>query len=259
LDDEDKENTVPKSHGAIRPIDEPNVAVESSARLTVLISNGVHDYYQASNQRSTLSLLGDFSIPHDVIDGMDPSQKEKRDVLFELSGIRGNYPQLFLTSQSGKEHRFLGGYDWLLDIDVNDLKNIVISDRQMSRKEGEKTICNHANMSPATNVPRPTLTVLVTNGEYDADQSARQKSSLDLLNELCIPFETVDGMDPSQRQKRDSYFAISGIRGNYPQFFFHANEGDQYLGGYDWLRKLHESEIADLKSGYQTKSTQPEG
>ena len=259
LDDEDKENTVPKSHGAIRPIDEPNVAVESSARLTVLISNGVHDYYQASNQRSTFSLLGDFSIPHDVIDGMDPSQKEKRDVLFELSGIRGNYPQLFLTSQSGKEHRFLGGYDWLLDIDVNDLKNIVISDRQMSRKEGEKTICNHANMSPATNFPRPTLTVLVTNGEYDADQSARQKSSLDLLNELCIPFETVDGMDPLQRQRRDLYFSISGIRGNYPQFFFHANEGDQYLGGYDWLRKLHESEIADLKSGYQTKSTQPEG
>jgi hypothetical protein len=102
------------------------------------------------------------------------------------------------------------------------------------------------------------LTVLVTNGEYDADQSARQKSSLDLLNELCIPFETVDGMDPLQRQRRDSYFAISGIRGNYPQFFFHANEGDLYLGGYDWLRKLHESEIADLKSGYQKKSTQPE-
>lgn len=259
LDDEDKENTVPKSQGAIRLIDKSNV-VESLARLTVLISNGVHDYYQASNQRSTLSLLGDLGIPFDLVDGMDPSQKEKRDVLFELSGIRGNYPQLFLTSQSGKEHRFLGGYDWLHDIDVNDLKIIVMGNRHLSCKEDEQSRCDNATMSPENIIPRPMLTVLVTKGEYSADQSARQKSSLDLLNELCIPFETVDGMDPLQRQRRDSYFAISGIRGNYPQIFFRVSdeiEEDLYLGSYDWLCKLHESEIADLKSGYQRESVHP--
>lgn len=260
LDDEDKENTVPKSQGALPFTNESNV-VESLARLTVLISNGVHDYYQASNQRSALSLLGNLGIPHDVVDGMDPSQKEKRDMLFEISGIRGNYPQLFLTTQFGKENRFLGGYDWLHDIDVNDLKNIVMGNRHLSCKEDEKSRCGSATISPANIIPRPTLTVLVTKGEYAADQSARQKSSLDLLNKLCIPFETVDGMDPLQRQRRDSYFAISGIRGNYPQIFFRVSdekEEDLYLGGYDWLCKLHESEIADLKSGYQKKSIQSE-
>jgi hypothetical protein len=68
-------------------------------------------------------------------------------------------------------------------------------------------------------------------------------------------------MDPLQRQRRDSYFAISGIRGNYPQIFFRVSDEKEefiYLGGYDWLCKLHESEIADLKSGYQKKSIQSE-
>ena len=89
-----------------------------------LVSNGAYDIYQASNQRATLSLLGDLGIRHDVVDGMDPSQKERRDAFFKISGIRGNYPQIFLTSTDGDEHHYLGGYDWLNNIDVNDLETI---------------------------------------------------------------------------------------------------------------------------------------
>ena len=89
------------------------------------------------------------------------------------------------------------------------------------------------------------MTVLVSKGVYGNNQAARQKCLLDILDDLSIPYDIVDGMDPNQRQRRDMLFAFSGIRGNCPQIFFRAadgEEGDIYLGGYGWLRKLHEIE-----------------
>jgi hypothetical protein len=46
-----------------------------------------------------------------VLDASDPQNKERRDRLFEFSGLRGNYPQLFKVE--GKETTFLGGFDAL--------------------------------------------------------------------------------------------------------------------------------------------------
>ncbi|KAL3796519.1 hypothetical protein ACHAW5_004421 [Stephanodiscus triporus] len=242
--------TRPTSQGAELNPDKSNL-VAPPGRLTVLISNGVNNYYQASNQKAALSLLGDLRIPHDVVDGMDPSQKERRDAFFEISGVRGNYPQIFLTSETGDEHSFLGGYDWLHDIDLKDLEAIVVIERNSSGKDEPRRGPVDASATPSlAKITRPSLTILISKGVYDNDQAARQKSSLDLLDDLCIPYDIVDGMDQLQLEKRDVLFTISGIRGNYPQIFFRAKDGDGgyiYLGGYDWLRKLHESEIADLK------------
>ena len=113
-------------------------------RLTVLLSYGVSDRYQKSNQKSTLDLLTDCDIPFDVVDGMDINQKSQRDELFQISGIRGNYPQIFLTTTTTyhqspdakpplqspqKEHDYLGGYDWLHDIGINDLRAILDNNR----------------------------------------------------------------------------------------------------------------------------------
>mmetsp|Transcript_5693 Transcript_5693/g.12920 ORF Transcript_5693/g.12920 Transcript_5693/m.12920 type:complete len:212 (-) Transcript_5693:44-679(-) len=94
--------------------------VASKARLTVLISNGVCDYIQAANQKATLNLLGDLCISYDIIDGMDPVQRVEREKFFGISGIRGNYPQLFFSAKDNDDtnadadtHTYLGGYDWL--------------------------------------------------------------------------------------------------------------------------------------------------
>lgn len=129
-------------------------------RLTVLLSYGVSDMYQKSNQKSTIDLLTDCDIPYDVVDGMDIDQKSQRDELFQISGIRGNYPQIFLTTSTyhspddatsplqspKKEHDYLGGYDWLHDIGINDLRaivdnnrgkeNVVITDNPVSANDG---------------------------------------------------------------------------------------------------------------------------
>jgi glutaredoxin len=86
---------------------------QSKGCVTVLISNGVADYLQAANQKSALQLLVDFRIPHKVIDGMNSSQLDKRNELFKISGVRGNYPQLFAFDKDTDQLRYLGGYDWL--------------------------------------------------------------------------------------------------------------------------------------------------
>ena len=129
-----RDSLPPKTHPA-DTADMSSLAPAPAARLTVLISNGVHDYYQASHQKAALSLLGDLRIPHDVVDGNDPSQRERRDAFFGISDIRGNYPQIFLTSEAGDEHRFLGGYDWLDNVDFNYLKGTAIVDRNSSDKD----------------------------------------------------------------------------------------------------------------------------
>ncbi|KAL7479041.1 hypothetical protein ACHAW6_004790 [Cyclotella cf. meneghiniana] len=60
-----------------------------------------------------MQLLADFNIPYKIVDGMDPLQREKRNDLFTVSGIRGNYPQLFVFDKSMGQHRYLGNSDWL--------------------------------------------------------------------------------------------------------------------------------------------------
>jgi thioredoxin-related protein len=44
---------------------------------------------------------------------MDSSQLDKRNELFKISGVRGNYPQLFAFDKDTDQLRYLGGYDWL--------------------------------------------------------------------------------------------------------------------------------------------------
>jgi len=136
-------------------------------RLAVLLSYGVSDRYQKSNQKSTLDLLTDCDIPFDVVDGMDINQKSQRDELFQISGIRGNYPQIFLTTTTTyhspdatpslqppqKEHDYLGGYDWLHDIGINDLRAILDNNR------GKENIVTNdamsANDGPSASISSP--------------------------------------------------------------------------------------------------------
>ena len=96
-----------------------NNEMTSKKKITVLISSGNFNLTQAANQKLALQLLNDLSVSYVTIDGMDADLKEKRDALFEISGIRGNYPQLFLTTSNHGARKtmtattFLGDYAWL--------------------------------------------------------------------------------------------------------------------------------------------------
>ncbi|KAL7549714.1 hypothetical protein ACHAWF_012974 [Thalassiosira exigua] len=229
--------------------------------LTALVSNGVHDYAQAANQKAALNLLNDLCISYSVVDGMDLSQKDRRDELFAISGIRGNYPQFFSSTDGGD--RYLGNYDWLNGLQIEDLKATLHNQGLSALALHNQGLSAAAEMiGPLPNAgddrgdhTRPhgpdvltlgetgpsakaRLTVLISKGVHNYTQAANQKAALNLLNDLCISYSVVDGMDPSQRDRRDELFAISGIRGNYPQIFSSTEAGNSYLGSYDWLNAL---------------------
>ncbi len=223
-------------------------------KLIILISNGVYDMVQASNQREALRTLDDFNIPYDTIDGMDPEMREKRNALFETSGIRGNYPQIFSKPAEESESEditgasYLGGYEWLNSTGIEDLKALFPS-------AGKSDAVSSSNGTAAETSDGETkgtrrLTILISNGVYDMVQASNQRDALRLLDDFNIPYDTIDGMDPDMREKRNSLFEISGIRGNYPQIFVSSEEegGEDnytYLGGHNWL---HDMDIEELKN-----------
>ncbi|KAL7464103.1 hypothetical protein ACHAXS_004437 [Conticribra weissflogii] len=75
-------------------------------KLIVLISQGCHDRTQSANQSKALDWLTSRNVPHSVVDGMDPNQRERRNQLFEISGVRGNYPQFFFENKEGEMSYF---------------------------------------------------------------------------------------------------------------------------------------------------------
>ena len=122
--------------------------------LTVLITSGNFNLTQTANQRSTLQLLKDQSLPYVTIDGMDPDNLERRNELFSISGIRGNYPQIFVSIEklvgsdgAGGDNdvaecndEYLGGLEWLECCDLEQLKEKLSShvengDNNMSTEE----------------------------------------------------------------------------------------------------------------------------
>ena len=102
-------------------------------RLVVLISKGVSDRAQKTNQQRALSILAARKTPYEEVDGMDPTQKERREMLFGVSKIRGNYPQFFLAHAAGRGSinettTYLGNYHWIHELnDTVDLPQDILA------------------------------------------------------------------------------------------------------------------------------------
>lgn len=99
---------------------------------------------------------------------------------------------------------------------------------------------------------------LVSNGVSDHLQASRQRKAITILQARNLPYVEVDGMNPDHRESRDELFSISGIRGNYPQFFFvHSNGATSYFGNFDKLEELNETlsipkEVLDANPDIET-------
>ena len=108
-------------------------AASPQKRLVILISKGVSDRAQKTNQQRALSILAARKTPYEEVDGMDPTQKERREMLFGVSKIRGNYPQFFLARSTGRGSinettTYLGNYDWIHELnDTVDLPQDVLA------------------------------------------------------------------------------------------------------------------------------------
>lgn len=95
-------------------------------KIFILISSGVYEYTQKAHINETLALFNDLQITYETIDGMDPLERDIRNRLFDISGIRGCYPQIFCSSVAdGNDYKYLGGYDWLQSTPFEDLRSII--------------------------------------------------------------------------------------------------------------------------------------
>lgn len=86
----------------------------------------------------------------------------------------------------------------------------------------------------AISISQMTSTVVFLYSSYTANigQEQEQRRAEDLLNAKGIAFQSVDGALDENHAFRNQLFAVSGVRGKYPQVFIRSDSGIQYVG--DW-------------------------
>ncbi|CAB9504770.1 expressed unknown protein [Seminavis robusta] len=86
------------------------------------------------------------------------------------------------------------------------------------------------------------IMVLVSTMSGSRRQLSRQERSIAMLEALGIPFETMNCAMQEFTNQRDNYFEISGVQGDYPQFFLITGGTKEaaYLGQFDDMQACNE-------------------
>ena len=143
----------------------------------------------------------------------------------------------------------------------------------MSGKASEDTIARlTANMVTSLTTKtledstEPYLLVLVSTTSGSRKQLSQQERSIAMMEALELPFELLNCALPENRDRRNGLFEISGIRGNYPQFFKISgtppkeatNNSDdaqndqeppkpEFVGSYEDIEGINENSNVDAK------------
>ena len=92
------------------------------------------------------------------------------------------------------------------------------------------------------------ILVLVSTTSGSRRQLSCQERSISMLEALEIPFETLNCALPEHRQRRDELFDISGVRGDFPQFFLFKGGDDDDGGAPEFLGQFDDMETCNEKS-----------
>jgi hypothetical protein len=218
-------------------------------KLLVLISNQSGSRQQLANQDRALTLLLAQGIEPELLDGSDPTSKDRRNELFGISGIRANYPQFFILQ--GETTTFLGSFDTVES--MNDSGTLAgILGRQYNGSTSNKTVSSSRELpggstattttTTTTTTTDKTLVALISNMTGNRMQAANQERALTLFKAHGLNPELVDGTDPSNKDRRNILFEISGIRGNYPQFFLvESNNKTTFLGNFETMESMNDA------------------
>jgi hypothetical protein len=90
------------------------------------------------------------------------------------------------------------------------------------------------------------ILMLATNMGMNRTQVQNQQRATMMFNALSIPFETIDGSDPSNKDLRNELFNLSEMRGAYPQFFVvsedeHGTPQTSFLGDWETIEGINDS------------------
>ncbi|EEC43046.1 predicted protein [Phaeodactylum tricornutum CCAP 1055/1] len=244
----------------IRPIETAMVDTEDTysieagnvPKLLVLCSNQTMSRRVTSHQEKAYTILKAHRIPFETLDGADAWNKSRREELFQISGLRAQYPQFFLIDETSGTTTFWGDWERFMyanedDVLVNELgltpsyapeqlQNHVntANDTHASKTERMESFDSNAGNSEGTDANEKRFLVLYSSQSLDRQVTVNQEKAYSVLTNKGIPFETLDGIDPDNVQRRNTLFRISGLRGTYPQFFIVDGHTTEFWG--DWNR-----------------------
>jgi|UniRef100_A0A8J9S2C5 hypothetical protein len=104
-------NTVPPEPALPTPSTTTKTEVLPPNRVLILVSQQSMIRTVTTNQQNAVVMLHASDIPFELFDGSDPTNKDRRNELFALSGKRGVYPQFFVIEESKPKPRFWGDYE----------------------------------------------------------------------------------------------------------------------------------------------------
>jgi phage antirepressor YoqD-like protein len=229
---------------------------EQDRSITILTAHGLGLKSQESEGKDFV----------EWIDATDPSQKEFRSMLFDLSRLRGQYPQFFREIRQqhsgGNVIEFLGDFDWLDGLNESGTlskgtligfdgrrpsnggaNNIPTSDVTAGVSDATVSIATSGWTAPPTPTPYggKSFVVLMSTFGSNVQQKTNQERLRTILAANGIVAVEVDGSMPENKELRNELFEISGIRGNFPQVFVEDDDFNYtYIGGLDKIEALND-------------------
>jgi hypothetical protein len=202
---------------------------DNNNKLLILISNQSLTRNVTANQKLVFVILKSLGIEYTTVDGADPIHKARRNELFEISGLRGEYPQFFLTN--GGNFQFWGNMERFEQCnEIGALTMELCSGNCAPLGSVCKDECRESVPSVEEEMQRLTLIALVSPQSSSPEATEKQEKIFAALQEKEIPIETVDSSISDNHETVENLYKISGIFNQYPQFFVAQNGDLSYLG-----------------------------
>jgi hypothetical protein len=99
---------------------------------------------------------------------------------------------------------------------------------------------------------RKSVVVLISGQSFKREVAVQQDKLLTALNAQAVEHMTVDGADPACKDQRNDLFALSGLRGKYPQIFVTDGTVVRYWGDYDRFEHANDDGTLASELGIQT-------
>lgn len=209
---------------------------------------------------------GDRSADDDVLErDVDAEWKEKAVKGFlAAEQERSNSLDFFIDDKDNTPAAALSRESMLVQVGLPDMYKLEIE--KLTKALGEvalgpvPSVINEEEMAPIQNSnsnqgiskvevnasPKGHILMMITNMGMNRTQVQNQQRAAMLMNALHIPYETIDGSDPANKDSRNALFKLSDMRGMYPQFFV-VSEGDNgdphttFLGDWETVEGINDS------------------
>ncbi|CAJ1962617.1 unnamed protein product [Cylindrotheca closterium] len=216
--------------------------------LLLLVSKStIGNREQLANQDLVATMMESQGLAAEVVDGADPANRERRNELFGISGLRAKYPQLFAVKSKDEPPTFIGNFETIQELNecgqLNEAHLLGVSESAETKSADtipsptpspttqeetsrglsltEDDVHSTTTQTSIVNI-NAHLLLLISNLSGNRKQDSNQSQLMQVVRSKGfsrLPIQTLDGSDPEVKERRDELFGISGLRAKYPQLF----------------------------------------